>query len=86
MLPALLCTVIGLWMCSSCIINGRLRQQRKGLTNGFPRVFKGIREGSRDTPSPTSEQAAGELITPPYLQLKLSVAKRCGMWYNECAV
>ena len=58
----------------------------KGLTKGFLRVFKGIREGSRDTPSPTSEQAAGELITPPYLQLKLSIAKRRGLWYNEGAV
>lgn len=86
MLPAVFCTVIGLRMCSSCIINGRLRQQIKGLTKGFARVFEGIGEGEGDTPSPTSKQAAGEPITPPYLQSKLSVAKRCGLWYNESAV
>ena len=75
-------------MCSSCIVNGRLRQQTKGLTKGFEGV-RGHRGGEPGHPSPTSEQAAGELITPPYLQLKMIkiiVAKRCGLWYNGGAV
>lgn len=59
---------------------------KKWLNKGIFKGLEGIREGQGDTPNPTSEQAGGEPITPPYLQLKLSIAKRSLVWYNESAV
>ena len=58
----------------------------KWLSKGLSKGFRGYQGGAGGCRNPTSEQAGGEPITPPYLQLKLSIAKRCGLWYNESAV